>query len=131
MILDDLVLDIRSYKWSHPGGRFVLEYNAGRDISKFFYGGYVLENGSGLQPHQHTNIARCIVNSLVVGRLEDKAKEFSARISSSSEVNAVTTCFTLRNEGHDVKFKMPPSYDIGSIGRHFLIRSFTMPQKKR
>jgi cytochrome b involved in lipid metabolism len=38
--LDDLVLDVSSFKYNHPGGKFVVEYNIGRDISKFFYGGY-------------------------------------------------------------------------------------------
>ena len=44
VVLDDLVLDISKYKFYHPGGLFVLEHNIGRDISKFFYGGYQLEN---------------------------------------------------------------------------------------
>ena len=43
MILDDLVLDIENYMDNHPGGRFLLEHNIGRDISKFFYGGYALD----------------------------------------------------------------------------------------
>jgi len=44
MILDNLVLDLGSnlggYAIHHPGGKFVLERNVGRDITKFFYGGY-------------------------------------------------------------------------------------------
>lgn len=80
VILDDLVLDVSRFKLSHPGGKFVLQYNIGRDVSKFFYGGYVLENGTGLKPHAHSNVARCIVNSLAVARLEERAKTFSCRI---------------------------------------------------
>jgi hypothetical protein len=41
----------------------------GRDISKFFYGGYALENRNGLKPYNHSNLARVTANSLVVGRL--------------------------------------------------------------
>jgi cytochrome b involved in lipid metabolism len=44
VILDDLVLDIGRFMGEHPGGLFALEHNVGRDISKFFYGGYSLEN---------------------------------------------------------------------------------------
>lgn len=44
VILDDLVLDVSQYISCHPGGKFLLEHNFGRDISKFFYGGYSLEN---------------------------------------------------------------------------------------
>ena len=58
MILDDLVLDISKYKFYHPGGMFVLQHNIGRDISKFFYGGYQLENYTGLSSlHAHSGIA--------------------------------------------------------------------------
>jgi cytochrome b involved in lipid metabolism len=28
---------------NHPGGKFVIEHNIGRDVSKFFYGGYSLD----------------------------------------------------------------------------------------
>lgn len=42
--LDDLVLDVSGFMGEHPGGLFALEHNVGRDISKFFYGGYSLEN---------------------------------------------------------------------------------------
>lgn len=50
VVVDDLVLDISKFKLSHPGGKFVLEYNIGRDVSKFFYGGYILETMSGMKP---------------------------------------------------------------------------------
>ena len=43
VILDDMVLDINKFIPQHPGGKFVLEHTIGRDISKFFYGGYNLE----------------------------------------------------------------------------------------
>jgi cytochrome b involved in lipid metabolism len=62
-------LDVSKYKPNHPGGRFVLDFNVGRDISKFFYGGYTLESSSGLRPHTHTNTARRIVNTLIIARL--------------------------------------------------------------
>lgn len=100
--LDDLVLDVSSFKLSHPGGKFVLDYNVGRDISKFFYGGYTLENSTGLKPHTHSNMARCIANSLVIARLEEKAKTFAARIVTSGEVGRNTNCFMLRAEGPEV-----------------------------
>lgn len=69
VILDDLVLDVTDYQWTHPGGWFVIGYNIGRDISKFFYGGYSLETSHGLKPYTHSNIARYVCNTLVIGRL--------------------------------------------------------------
>ena len=44
VILDEMVVDIAGYMNHHPGGKFVLQQNVGRDISKFFYGGYCLED---------------------------------------------------------------------------------------
>lgn len=43
VILDEYVLEIGDFISKHPGGRFVIEHNVGRDISKFFYGGYSLD----------------------------------------------------------------------------------------
>jgi cytochrome b involved in lipid metabolism len=43
VILDGYILDVSKFLDSHPGGRFSLEHNLGRDISKFFHGGYALE----------------------------------------------------------------------------------------
>ncbi|CDW78413.1 cytochrome b5-like heme steroid binding domain containing protein [Stylonychia lemnae] len=131
VILDDLVLDISKFKLSHPGGKFLLDYNIGRDISKFFYGGYTLENGGGCSPHSHSNMARCIVNTLVIARLEEKAKTFAARIVTSTEVGRNTNTFTLKAEGPEVHFKLPSSTDVTAIGRHFLIRSFSNSKVKR
>ena len=44
VILDDMVLDLEQFLGKHPGGNFSLTQNIGRDISKFFYGGYSLES---------------------------------------------------------------------------------------
>ena len=43
VILDDMVLDVAKFLTCHPGGYFVLNHNIGRDISKFFYGGYCVD----------------------------------------------------------------------------------------
>jgi len=65
MILDDMVLDLDGYFCFHPGGRFVLKHNVGKDISKFFYGGYNLDgNLDGDKPgYNHSSYARMIVNT--------------------------------------------------------------------
>lgn len=94
MILDDLILDVSGFKKTHPGGKFVLEHNIGRDISKFFYGGYTLENSWGNKPNTHSSVARRIVNGLIVARLGKKADTFSASIIEKSDVNALTSTYT-------------------------------------
>jgi cytochrome b involved in lipid metabolism len=61
VLLDDLVLNVGSYMDNHPGGRFLLSHNIGRDISKFFYGGYAMDGnlvkGQALA-NTHSKIAR-------------------------------------------------------------------------
>ena len=42
VVLDNQVLNLKSWESFHPGGKFVLMKNYGRDISKFWYGGYKL-----------------------------------------------------------------------------------------
>ena len=78
MILDNLVLNVDKsplpmveYSHLHPGGKFTLAKNVGRDISKFFYGGYTLVN-PGMHKKNHSNKALSIAETLVVGVLEDQ-----------------------------------------------------------
>lgn len=77
----------------------MLEHNVGRDISKYFYGGYVLENQTGLKPVKHSSLAVKIANGLIVGRLVEKASVFSARISADQIINHFSKTFILRAEG--------------------------------
>lgn len=72
VLLDNLVLDVTDYMDNHPGGKFLLEHNIGRDISKFFYGGYALDNNDvkgGSMVHTHSNMARLQVSTLIIGKL--------------------------------------------------------------
>jgi cytochrome b involved in lipid metabolism len=74
VILDNLVLDVSDYMMNHPGGKFLLEYNIGRDISKFFYGGYsqdgnLISNGTASMAYTHSNLSRLQVNTIAIARL--------------------------------------------------------------
>lgn len=73
VILDDMVLDVAKFMGGHPGGKFALQHNVGRDVSKFFHGGYALENIDKVANHLHSTDARRAVNSLIIGRLVDEA----------------------------------------------------------
>ena len=42
-ILDELVVNVGPYIEHHPGGAFLLRYNIGKNIGKFFHGSYTLE----------------------------------------------------------------------------------------
>lgn len=69
VILDDYILDVANFLTLHPGGLFSLSKNIGRDVSKFFHGGYALENTekSKINPISHSNDARKLANSLIIG----------------------------------------------------------------
>lgn len=85
VILDNMVVDISSYAYNHPGGAFLLDYNVGRDISKFFYGSYALD-GNGNDPskqeterHAHSNLARKIANNNRVGIMKYDATRWNLK----------------------------------------------------
>ena len=94
VLLDDLILDVRKFRSEHPGGQFHIDFHVGRDVSKFFYGGYVLENQSGMTPYTHSNVARAIVNGMIIGKLGQPAETFQGKIVSSHDVNSTTKVFT-------------------------------------
>ena len=72
VILDEWVLDATEFAHEHPGGHFMLNRMNGKDISKYFHGGYNLEPSRDGWNNAHSNYARKIVNSLIVARLEEK-----------------------------------------------------------
>ena len=49
-ILDNVIMDLSGYFHQHPGGQFLLEQTVGRDISKFFYGGFALDGNIDSKP---------------------------------------------------------------------------------
>jgi cytochrome b involved in lipid metabolism len=44
VILDDVIINLTRFITAHPGGSEVLNENIGRDISKYYYGGYRMKN---------------------------------------------------------------------------------------
>lgn len=128
-----MVLDLGKFVTHHPGGKFNLIQNVGRDISKYFYGGYSLENNLTATPvtkgHNHSNYARLIVNDLIVA------------VYDSSVVTKVTECFPdpKMNEmwnkccgtvyvksvsGEKVENFKDFYPGLEYIGRHFKVRAF-------
>ena len=71
VICDNLVLRTEGYEKIHPGGKFTIRKNFGRDIAKFYYGNYALTNGRITKPHTHTGQANLILRNMIVGVIED------------------------------------------------------------
>ena len=59
--------------WNHPGGTFTLKHNIGKDISKFFHGGYSLENMAAVPNIAHSFAAKKIADDLIIGKLEGRS----------------------------------------------------------
>jgi len=78
VILDDLVLDVEEFIPHHPGGKFMISQNVGRDVSKFFYGGYALgfnSRGRRKPGYFHSNYARYVVNKISIAMYEKEIPE--------------------------------------------------------
>ena len=67
-MFDNVILDAKGYWEVHPGGRFFLEKNYGRDISKFYFGGYSMVQGK--KPYTHSAWSLSIIKSMVVGVID-------------------------------------------------------------
>jgi hypothetical protein len=130
VILDDLVLDVSGFAKVHPGGAFMLRQTVGRDISKYFYGGYSLETEDFPKPWTHSNMARKVVNSIIVGRLGDRAEEDTYKISARTKINDLTSTITLETASADPRAKLFHK-DLSMIGKHFLVRDIKKPWVKR
>jgi cytochrome b involved in lipid metabolism len=98
VLLDDLILDISEFQYSHPGGLYLLANTVGRDISKYFYGGYSHEQG--YPAHNHSRVAKDIIESIAIGRLvgrgKEEANEFEGVVLAKDMINSLTALITIR-----------------------------------
>lgn len=100
-----MVIDISFFMNDHPGGKFSLKHNVGRDVSKYFYGGYSMENQDKVPHNIHSNDARKIVTKLCVGFISEQAP---IRIMKLEKVDRIAT-----NSGtvKTFRFGMAQKYD--------------------
>ena len=133
VILDEFVLDVASYISWHPGGKFVFTHNIGQDISKFFHGGYSLEDNLGPRPaagHKHSNVARQVVNSLIIAQFQ-KEKQVQSTLcrlvdSESHMLNRTTKVLYLQEATGKIVPNFKPFYPgLSMLGKHFLVRVLT------
>ena len=134
VILDEIVLDVSKFIDQHPGGRFVLSHNIGRDISKFFHGGYSLEDNMGASPasgYAHSTFARMIVNDLAIARYQPKtiaaATECVVRQDLCENVNATTKTIVFEATGEVASVPNWKNFfrDTDFLAKHFLVRNLT------
>ena len=131
-ILDNFVLDLTSYIHQHPGGAFLLDQTIGRDISKFFYGGYTLDGNTMVKPgstnpalHVHSNVARKIVLKHIVAVIwsnEIDCANFKIDHTQTNDVNSFTKSFVLKvcdeSKSHNLRDYFS---DPATLGQHFTV----------
>lgn len=115
----------------HPGGKFFIKQNIGRDVSKFFYGGYAMEGNrpnQSIMGYNHSNYARLVVNSITIGRYEPQVAVATAtcklRTDLTSSVNKHTSVFVFEEVSQNalVNFKrFYPGFEC--MTKHFLLRN--------
>ena len=130
VIVDDLVVDIGSYAYAHPGGAFLIEYNIGRDVSKFIFGSFALD-GNHNDPKapnnrwNHSNMARKIINRHAVGamiRTDTASGTFKICKEEIHVVNAFTRCFPFKSIYDQVLPGVQNFYDdLAIMGKHYHI----------
>ena len=84
-----------------------------------------------MAPVTHSNVARRIVNSLIVARLNTSPTTFAANIVERSELNSTTSSFILQPVGSECRFLAPASTEYEGFGKHFLVQSFGLRGVKR
>lgn len=127
VILDDLILDITNFTNSHPGGRFLLEKNTGRDISKYFHGGYSYEPIQKASNHKHSNYARTIVNDLIVARFVAKRgtsiMSAKAQVQDDDAPRDIRTYKFVPRGDQNLASGMSNFYpDLTNCGKHYLVQ---------
>lgn len=119
------------YDHWHPGGKFTLKKNFGRDISKFFYGGYKLVNTQEEEMRNHSQSALIIANSMIIANLESQSlvRPIKCKVQNVFAVNKIANCFQLAATESQPNWKH--FYQTDMIGRHFVVYSKSKVHFKR
>jgi len=128
VVLDDLVLDVSAYMKFHPGGAFLVEHNLGRDISKFFYGGYALENDRGQKGFAHSNLARKIVNELAIGIMYREAEIVHYQIDhiKTVKINDKIRTINFKAKTQPIIAGVQQFYsELAQFGKHYIVQAVT------
>lgn len=84
-----------------------------------------------MSPYTHSNVARAIVNSMIVGKLNEASETFEGHISHSYNINKNCKVFTFVVDTDNVHYKPPASTSVETIGKHYLLRSLNNPKVRR
>lgn len=84
-LFNDYVIDMTNYRFEHPGGKAMIDQCVGKDIGKFIYGAYSIEDC--VNPHTHSFVAHKIITRLVCAKLTTEVKD--EELSFNESINEV------------------------------------------
>ena len=133
--MNELVLDMGDYIGYHPGGRFVLEKNVGRDISKFYCGSYSILEDLSIVLHTHGRQADWQVYQMIIGTVEGQ-KKGAATVAVYKErqlnENSHTATFHLHAFDETKKDQYKRFHNsLNHVGQYYIINAKADPYKKR
>lgn len=121
------MVDVSEFMKYHPGGNYLLKHNIGKDVSKYFYGGYSLDGnvmGVNAVGHFHSNFARKLVNELTIAKYESlDASEEICNLSVKQRVTVVTQTVNFKVAGKKQPIEHFRSFFPGlkDLGKNFLV----------
>ena len=80
-LFNDYIVDLTSYAFEHPGGTYMIQQCNKKDIGKYMYGAFSMENR--VSPHRHSFIAMLIIEKLVVAKLVNTNENIASNSKSS------------------------------------------------
>mmetsp|Transcript_7687 Transcript_7687/g.14550 ORF Transcript_7687/g.14550 Transcript_7687/m.14550 type:complete len:722 (+) Transcript_7687:2043-4208(+) len=117
---NDLVIDVRPFASSHPGGQVMFKHTFGQDYGKFIYG----SSSWNTAPHIHSVNAHSLIAQLAVGRVtgptvfSDDKPLLPMRLVAKGQFNHSTWKLTFRSEQVKVLGDLA---GVDWIGKHFLV----------
>jgi ferredoxin-NADP reductase len=127
MFADDLVVDVKHFALSHPGGSFLISESLGEDAGKYMVG--CSSYDGNFNPYTHSSKAFAMLKTLAVARIpspsgylniskESKSIFMTFKVKEQKPLNSNTFIIYLKNED----FQMNKQCEAPSwLGKHFML----------
>lgn len=102
VLFNNFIVNVENFMDEHPGTRFVISHNIGKEIGKYFYGAYSLEQD--VAPYAHSSYAANLIKRLTVGKLEiskkyeNEVENMKKMMESVYLIESPDLVFTVRNK---------------------------------
>lgn len=98
-VLENYVIDWREWDLYHPGGKFILSKTRGKDLTKYFNGGYAFNPNRPSSQHLHSLQANEIASGLIIAYLKEQVEipEAMCKVAQVEKLNSSVSLFRLQN----------------------------------